>query len=281
MTDIRTLIGGSPVSEDMDIPQRRVVNGVDVAYRRAGIGEPLLFMHGMGLTRRWLDLYAALAEDFDVIVPEHPGFGDTARPAWYRGLDDVALHHADFLTDLGLDSVHVVGHSLGGRIAASFAAIFPERVRSLTLIAPAPLATVTPPEEEQEPPPGFDLDGVLFNDNQHAYPDFCDGDDEGLVVAPADGDLYADPSAWSLDTSPTLYRRLARVRCPAQILVPDEDRLIPRESFDAWSRWLGDAAVVTIPGVEHPTGHLLIVQEPRAIADVVCTFAEVAWRSEA
>lgn len=251
----------------MTSPQRLLVNEVDVAYRRSGDGPPLLYLHGMGLTRRWLELYEELANTFDVLVPEHPGFGDTLRPAWYRSLDDVALHHADFLTALGVERVHLVGHSLGGRIAASFAALFPERVASLTLIAPAPLTTVTPPEPEGDPPPdGFDFDALLFNDNQAAYPEFRNGDDEGTSVAPGDGDPYADPAAWSIEGSPTLYRRLARLRAPAQVLVPDEDRLIPRAQFEAWAHWLGGAPVVPIAGTAHPTGHLLIVQEPRAIA---------------
>lgn len=260
----------------LDTPQRLEVNGVDVAYRRAGSGPPLVYFHGMGLTRRWLELHGVLAERFDVIVPEHPGFGDTVRPAWYRSLDDIAVQHADFLSALDVDSAHVVGHSLGGRIAGSFAALFPERVRSLTLITPAPLATVSPADamhDDGEPPADFDFDSVLFNDNQAAYEAYRNGDDEGLVVGPAD-DAFSDPAQFSLETAPSLYRRLARVRAPAQVLIPDEDRLIPHEHFAAWAHWLGDVPVVPIPGDAHPTGHLLIVQEPAAIAEQVAALAE-------
>ena len=260
-----------------DAPRRLMVGDVDVAYRRAGAGSPLLYLHGMGLTRRWLDLHGALAERFDLIAPEHPGFGDTPRPAWYRDLDDIAVHYADVLTALELDRVHVVGQSLGALIAGSFAALFPERVRSLTVVTPAALPVVTPPEALAEldapRPPGFDFDSLLLNDHQEAYPEFRDGDDEGLVVAPSDGDEYADPSAFRLEPAPSLYRRLARIRGPRQVIVPDEDRLFPHSTFEAWAHWLGGAPVVHIPGHEHPTGHLLIVQEPRAVADAIVALA--------
>ncbi len=52
-------------------PARARVLDVDVAYRRAGDGAPLVYLHGMGLTRRWLPVHAALAERFDVVAPEH------------------------------------------------------------------------------------------------------------------------------------------------------------------------------------------------------------------
>ncbi|HWT93887.1 MAG TPA: alpha/beta fold hydrolase [Solirubrobacteraceae bacterium] len=270
---------------DMTVPERIDVRGVDVAYRRAGSGPPLLLLHGMGLTRRWHELHAALAGRFDVIAPEHPGFGDSAgRPPWYRTLDDLALHYADLMDALDLREAHVAGHSLGGRIAASFAAIFPERVTSLTLIAPAALATVSdaalldPPAGADAPPPdpGFDFDALLFNDHQDAYPQHRNGDDEGLVVATGDDDPHADPGAWDINGVPSLYRRLARIDCPRQVLVPDEDRLLPRPSFEAWAHWLGDAPLVHVPGREHPTGHLLIVQEPEAIADAIAALARGA-----
>jgi pimeloyl-ACP methyl ester carboxylesterase len=263
---------------DLDTPQRIDVGGVDVAYRRAGSGPPLLFLHGMGLTRRWLNVHGALAERFDVIAPEHPGWGETARPPWHRSLDDFAPHYADLLTAFELSDAHVVGHSLGGVIAGAFAASYPERVRSLTLITPGPLPLVSPPIEgpSGDLPPDFDFDSILFNDNQAAYEEYRNGDDEGTLVAPGDGDEHADPAAFSLDAAPTLYRRLARVQCPAQVLAPDEDRLIPHAAFAEWAHWLGDVPVVQIPGTDHPTAHLLIVQEPQAIAARVADLALAA-----
>ncbi len=123
------------------------------------------------------------------------------------------------------------------------------------------------------PPPGGTFDDLLFNGNAAAYPAFLEGDDEGLVLAADDGDPHADPDAFALDGSPTLYRRLARLAAPAQILVPDQDRLFDHRIFAQWAEALGGAPLVPIPGTTHPTGHLLIVQEPGAIADAVARLA--------
>lgn len=259
----------------IDEPSRVRVGSVDVAYRRAGSGSALVYFHGMGLTRRHLPLFDALGREHLVLVPENPGFGDTPRPRWFRTLDDIVVHQADVLETLQAPRVHVVGHSLGGRIAGSFAALYPERVLSLTLIAPAPLATVTPPElrEPKLPDPlpaDFNFDDALaFNGHAAAYPEFLDGDDDGDLLAPEDGDKHADPTAWSLEGSESLYRRLARVTCPSQVLVPDEDRVIDHRTFEEWASRLPGAELVHVKGHEHPTGHLMIVQEPDQIADAV------------
>ena len=259
---------------DHPFAERIDINGVNVAFRRKGSGPPLLFINGMGLTRRWLNVFDALADRFDVITPDNPGFGDTPRPAWYRTLDDLLPHHADFLTALDVEQAHIVGHSLGGLIAGAFAATYPERVASLTLLAPMAMPVVSPSELQggHEGPPPDDIMAMLFNDNQAAYPEYDSPADLGLLVAAADDDL-ADPAAWKLDVAPGLYRRLSRITAPSQVVVPDEDRTIPKSVFDTWSRWLGDAPLVRISGQRHPTGHLLLVQEPQAVADQIAALA--------
>ena len=268
-----------------DVPAQHLeIGGAIVTYRRAGAGAPLVYFHGSGLTKRWLPLYGDLAESFDVIVPEHPGYGDSVRPRWLRDIDDLVLHEADALDALGLNSFHAVGHSFGGVVAASFAALFPDRVRSLTLISPGPLPVVTP-SELLEPlmrmftDPPEDGDALLLNDNQSAYPEYLNGDDMGEVVASDDGsDPHANPDAFDRQGAPALYRRLSRVKAPRQLLVPDEDRLFPRGIFELWSRYLGDAPIVAITGDRYPTGHLLVVQEPRKIADAVGDLASGGGR---
>ena len=76
---------------------------------------------------------ARLAETFDVIVPEHPGFGESETPAWLDTIADLANFYLDFLDQLDLDGVHLVGQSLGGWIAAELAVRNTSRLASLTL----------------------------------------------------------------------------------------------------------------------------------------------------
>ena len=78
----------------------------------------------------------ALSQKFDVLVPEHPGFGESETPAWLDNVGDLACFYLDFLEALGLDRVHLIGNSLGGWIAAELAVRDQHRLRTLTLVSP-------------------------------------------------------------------------------------------------------------------------------------------------
>ena len=97
------------------------VAGCGVSVKRAGQGAPLLFLHGGGGAPRWLPFMTSLAERFDVIVPEHPGFGKSETPEWLDTIGDLAFFYLDFIKQLGLERVHLVGSSMGGWIAAELA----------------------------------------------------------------------------------------------------------------------------------------------------------------
>ncbi len=118
-------------------PSFLAVDGLKTAYRRKGQGDALIFLHGAGMTRTWLPLYDAFAKSFDTIVPEHPGYGDTPMPETLDGFDDMVLHYDALIRDLKLSGpIHLVGHSLGGWIAANLTIYFPERFASVTLMQP-------------------------------------------------------------------------------------------------------------------------------------------------
>ena len=108
-----------------------------VNVMRGGKGPPLLFLHGAGGAGVWLPFMAALSERYEVIVPDHPGFGRSDTPDWLDQLSDLAYFYLDFIEALGLDQVHLVGHSLGGWIAAEIAVRSTRRLRTLTLVGAA------------------------------------------------------------------------------------------------------------------------------------------------
>jgi pimeloyl-ACP methyl ester carboxylesterase len=110
------------------------VAGCAVSVKRAGKGQPLLFLHGGGGAPRWLPFMATLAERFDVIVPEHPGFGRSETPDWLDTIGDLAFFYLDFIKQLELERVHLVGSSMGGWIAAELAVRSTHDLASLTLI---------------------------------------------------------------------------------------------------------------------------------------------------
>lgn len=113
------------------------VAGCKVALRRAGKGEPLLFLHGAQGAPLWLPFMAELARRFEVIVPEHPGFGLSDTPEWLDNVADLAFFYLDFMAALGLERVNLVGASLGGWIAAEIAVRDRHPLKTLILAAPA------------------------------------------------------------------------------------------------------------------------------------------------
>src|SRR3954451_4709246 len=104
---------------------------------RGGRGRPLLVLHPEFAARMWAPYHDALAAQFQVFAPDHPGFGDSDRPDWVDGVDDVGLHYVDLLDALGLERISIVGTSLGGWIALALALAHPARVDRLVLAAPA------------------------------------------------------------------------------------------------------------------------------------------------
>ena len=108
-----------------------------LVVRRVGRGRPLLWLHGTDGLAEWPAMIDRLAERHDVIAPDHPGFGESTIPGWMGDISDLAYLYLDLMQKLGLESVDMVGHSLGGWVALEMAVRQTQRMASLALIAPA------------------------------------------------------------------------------------------------------------------------------------------------
>lgn len=112
-----------------------------LAIERFGSGEPIVLIHGMGsAATAWKPLIPKLIDKFEVITVDLPGHGktplDKARPMDPESLANLVVQNLD---ELDIKQFHLVGNSLGGWISLEIAAIFPERVITLTGLAPAGL----------------------------------------------------------------------------------------------------------------------------------------------
>jgi pimeloyl-ACP methyl ester carboxylesterase len=260
-------------------PEVLDIRGLPVAYRRKGTGPPTLFLHGAGSTRMWLPFYERLSESVDFIAPEHPGFGDTPWNDSIEGFDDLVLHYRDVLDALELDRVHLIGFSLGGWIAADVAIFYPERLRSLTLIAPAGLRVPGAPLTDFMRMPPEEIPDLLFNGHMLDYLEFLPDPHalETAIRGYGEATMFAR-LAWNPRYDYRLDRRLQRVSCPALVIEPDEDRLVPNAHCARWAELLPDARLEKVSGERNPTGHGLIMQEPDRAAAVIAAFIEEAER---
>jgi pimeloyl-ACP methyl ester carboxylesterase len=123
----------------------------EISIMRAGRGDPVLLIHGLGTTKvSFLPTLAALAGSHRVIALDLPGFGDSDKPLAARYDPPFFAAAVEALMDsLGIERASLVGNSMGGRTALEAGMTFPDRIDRLVLLAPAlawlrerPLASV-------------------------------------------------------------------------------------------------------------------------------------------
>src|SRR5207237_4515531 len=150
------------------------VDGCRTHYRRAGKGAPLVFLAGASGAPVVLPFMEKLTERFDVVVPDHPGYGQSDEPEWLENIHDVAYFYLDFLAALKLEKAAIVGSSMGGWMAMEMAVRNTSPIASLVLVSPAGIAAsgaepadifLLAPEEEKP---------LLFHDQYPA--------EEGIAV---------------------------------------------------------------------------------------------------
>ncbi|WP_336213194.1 alpha/beta fold hydrolase [Nonomuraea sp. LPB2021202275-12-8] len=243
-----------------------------LACRREGTGAPVLFLHGHWLARDWTPLHEALARRFDLIAPAAPGFGDSPRPAWVTGRDDVVLAFRDLLDALGVERAHLVGYGLGGWLAADFAIWSPDQVASLSVLAPFGLRVPDHPIADV-----FIMNPAVYDD---AY--FNGEPVDGAVPGPGTpaqggaeayaaryGDMgMAAALMWDFRYDLKLERRLPRLGVPALVLEAEQDRIVPVEHTARWADLL-DAKRTAVPG-----GHAFPLTSPGQTAAHITAFIQ-------
>jgi N-formylmaleamate deformylase len=123
-------------------------NGIDVHYLRTGGDKPpVVLLHGLMTSGAcWTPVARALEKDYDLIMPDARGHGNSGVPDHGYWYDNLAADIMSFIDALGLVSPVVVGHSMGGMTAAVVASLNPKRFRGLVLVDP-PFLT---PERQRE-----------------------------------------------------------------------------------------------------------------------------------
>jgi pimeloyl-ACP methyl ester carboxylesterase len=245
------------------------IRDCNIRLMRGGQGRPLLFLHGGSGAGAWLPFLSTLATRFDVLVPEHPGFGSSDTPPWLDNVADLANFYLDFLDVLDLNGVHLVGHSLGGWIAVELAVRNTNRLASLTLVAAS----------------GIHVNGVeqvdifLSSDEQRIRDLFYDqrlaeavlpialraeAEDAGIKNRMSTAKLTWHPR----NHDPNLHKWLHRIDVPTLLIWGDHDRLIPKEYAYAYQRLIPGAQVAIIPDC----GHAPQIEQEHAFTGAIESF---------
>ena len=246
--------------------------GGRVHLLRGGTGEPVLFLHAAGRAGEWLPFHGLLASaGFEVIAPDHPGFGKSDEFPEAEAVDDLVFHYLDVLDALGLDRPHVVGASFGGWIAAELAVYAPHRIGSLALLSAAGLRLPEHPVTDPFLMPPAKLVRTLFHTPPPPAPAPAPGtppDLDAIIAAYREATSLARFCWVPFMADPKLERRLGRITAPTLVLAPSDDRLIPVEHARRYAARIPGAAYAEVPDC----GHAMYFEKPAEFASSVTEF---------
>lgn len=248
------------------------VRGAKLHFRSAGKGEALLFLHGVQGLPGWTKALELLARHFEVLAPDHPGFGLSDSPEWVDDVPDIAFFYLDVLEALADGRVHVVGHSLGGWIALEMAIRSTARMMSLTLVDAAGIRVDGAPRGDMFIGPASDLGKLFFADDETATRWAAEWQATPELQEAYDKNRYAAAKyTWQPRLyNPKLARWLHRIDLPTHVIWGEEDRLIPPPHAAALAAEIRGAERTMLP----QCGHLVDIERPELFADTVTRFIE-------
>ena len=248
------------------------LNGFSCRVWRKGQGPKLGFLAGFGGLPRWIPFLDALAAERTVIVPSLPGFpgGDRGHTVLDSHLDWV-LAVRDLLRKAGIDGADLVGGTVGGSFAAEVAAIWPQMVRRLALIAPWGLFDEKEPMADPWAQRAPEVPGLLCADPARwnelkAEPEGANSPEWPIEQTRANE--AAARAFWPLGNT-RLEKRLPLIAAPTLVIRGEQDRVMPKSTLERFARAIaGRSEIRTIPGA----GHLAELDKPQETAAAI-----LAW----
>ncbi len=258
------ILGDSRVRTEGFERDEYVVNGIRTVVYSAGHGETVVYFHGAG-TFHGFDFARDWTEDFRVVIPYHPGFGESQDDMRIDSMHDYVRHYANLFDRMGLNKFNLVGCSMGGRMAAQFAADHGALLDKLVLVCPAGLDVPAHPMTNlADIPPGELLDYLIEDVSVlepfvPTWPDPEFGTMRARETA-AVGRILRNGSL----VDPALPASLARIDVATFLLWGREDRVIPAAQAQAWAALLPRSTVRVVAGA----GHLILDESPQARGEV-------------
>lgn len=246
--------------------------GIRYVYLEGGKGEPLLLLHGFGASKdNFTRVAKYLTPHYRVIVPDHIGFGESARPAQADYAPRAQAGRLRALAGkLGFTHVHLGGNSMGGQIALTYAALYPNEVRSLWVLNAAGVWSAPPSEIRKRIARTGRNPMLVKTEDEFAQL-------VGLVTAkplfiPRPFlDVLAQERIRNHELEARIFEQLAadsveeRIRglaTPALVVWGAQDRVLHPGTVGVLRRLLTRSEVIMMPGV----GHLPMLEQPEKSA---------------
>ncbi len=255
------------------------VDGINIAYDRKGKGLPLILIHGYPLDHTiWNGVIESLSDEFDLIIPDLRGFGESDVREADDSIVDYATDMAGLLNHLKIKKATLVGHSMGGYIALAFAREFPERVSGLGMVSTQILADTKERKEGRIATAKQVLEEGVHTVVESMTPklskevriqDFV----RSLIAKQRPLGIYSALKAMA--ERPDSTELFTTFKYPTVIVHGDEDALIPVERGREMKAALPSAHYVELAGL----GHMAMMENPKAVADALRSFVKVKDKS--
>jgi pimeloyl-ACP methyl ester carboxylesterase len=242
------------------------VNGFSSRVWQQGQGPKLGFLAGFGGLPRWVPFLDALSRERTLIVPSLPGFpgGDRGHSVLDSHLDWV-LAVRQLLHRTGLDGADLAGGSVGASFAAEVAAIWPDMVKRLALVAPWGLFDDKEPATDPWAQHAPDMPALLCADPENWIRLKAEPEGANSPEWPIEQTRAAEAAArafWPLGNT-RLEKRLPLITAPTLLIWGEQDRIMPRSYADRFAAALaGPCEIRTIPDA----GHLAELDKPDQVA---------------
>ena len=245
------------------------VGGSKVHLLRGGSGPPLLYLHSIEGNLGWLPWMEQVAESATVYAPTHPGFGASERPEFLESVSDMARFYLWFIQEMGLGQVSLVGHFLGGWIAAEMATMSPGVLDKLILVDAAGV----------RPEAGEVADIFLLGEDETtrlafhdpaSVPGYAELFERELSPEERETRVRNREMTTRLCWKPYMYDRslvwlLQRVNAPTLVIWGAEDKIIPIDAGRRIQEAIPGSRIEVIPNC----GHLPHVEKPDAFTRLV------------
>jgi pimeloyl-ACP methyl ester carboxylesterase len=235
-----------------------------IHWMQKGQGENLLYLHAEADVGIWTETMEQLSQSYRVMMPQHPGFGESPRLDWIETMEDMVFYYKDFLDAMNIESVHLMGASLGGWIAAEFAVRYPERVKSLILVSALGLQVKGQPYADVFILNEKELNALQYHNAEH-IPDFSD---EQLASRMKDRRMLAQLVWHPRMFNPKLEERLHRIKAPVLIVWGKEDRIAPLAVGEKYQSLIENAEIKIL----EECGHVPTMEKPSELASEVIRF---------
>lgn len=253
--------------------------GHKIIYLEAGDGETLLLVHGFGGDKdNWTRMAAHLTDEYRVVAPDLPGFGESDRIEEENySIQNQTKMLAAFIEELGLEEFHLAGNSMGGWISAWYAVHYPGQVLTLTLLN---AAGVTSPEKSEHLinlERGYNAllvedidDYTRLIEFMFVNPPYIPGPVRRHFAEAAVESRDFNEKIWEDIRSDMLHLEphLGRIRAPVFILWGDTDRVIHVSSVEVFEEGIKNSESL----IMKDTGHLPMIERPAKTAEAVEDF---------